>query len=164
MQILGAGKGVDWKLVVYTIPHVHLVVDTNVLVAALRSRRGASNAVLRLVAQGFLSMSISVAAFLEYEDVLLRRDKIAGYTTADLQRFLEDICHVSHHQEIFFTWRPMLSDPNDEIFLELAVAAAATHLVTHNKKDFQGADAFGIRVITPAELLELLKEVKPCPH
>ncbi len=136
------------------IPHVHLIIDTSVIVAALRSKRGASNKILRLVALGSLSMSISVATFLEYEDVLLRKDKIPGYSISELQRFLDDICSVSRHQEIFFTWRPTLSDPDDEMFLELAVAAAATHLVTHNTKDFTGADAFGICVITPGELLK----------
>jgi putative PIN family toxin of toxin-antitoxin system len=133
---------------------VHLVVDTSVVVVALRSKRGASNKVLRLIALGALSMSISVAALLEYEDVLLRKDKIPGFTSADLQRFLDDICSVARHQEIFFTWRPTLSDPDDEIFLELAVAAGASHIVTHNKKDLIGADSFGLRVVCPGELLK----------
>ncbi len=133
---------------------MHLVVDTSVIVAALRSKQGASNKILRLIALGSLSMSISVSALLEYEDVLLRNEKIPGYSISELQGFLDDICSVARHQEIFFTWRPTLSDPDDEMFLELAVAAGATHLVTHNKKDFAGADAFGIRVITPGELLK----------
>jgi putative PIN family toxin of toxin-antitoxin system len=133
---------------------VHLVVDTSVIVAALRSKRGASNEVLRLVALGFLSMSISVAALLEYEDVLLRKDKIPGFTSIDLHRFLDDICSVARHQEIFFTWRPTLVDPNDEIFLELAVAASASHIVTHNKKDFIEAKSFGLQVVCPGELLK----------
>jgi putative PIN family toxin of toxin-antitoxin system len=133
---------------------VHLVVDTSVIVAALRSKRGASNKILRLIAVGSLSMSLSVAALLEYEDVLLRNDKIPGYSSSDLHRFLDDICSVARHQEIFFTWRPTLPDPNDEIFLELAVAAGASHIITHNKKDFIGAESFGLRVVCPGELLK----------
>lgn len=133
---------------------MHLVVDTSVIVAGLRSKRGASNRVLRLIALESLSMSISVAALLEYEDVLLRKDKIPGFTSIDLHRFLDDICSVARHQEIFFTWRPTLVDPNDEIFLELAVAADASHIVTHNKKDFIGAESFGLRVVCPGELLK----------
>jgi len=133
---------------------VHLVVDTSVIVAALRSKRGASNKVLALIALGSLSMSLSVAALLEYEDVLLRKDKIPGFSISDLQRFLDDICSVARHQEIFFTWRPTLADPDDEIFLELAVAAGASHIVTHNKKDFIGAESFGLRVVSPGELLK----------
>jgi putative PIN family toxin of toxin-antitoxin system len=133
---------------------VHLVIDTSVIVAALRSKRGASNKILRLIALGSLSMSISVAALLEYEDVLLRKDKIPGFSISDLQRFLDDICSVARHQEIFFTWRPTLVDPNDEIFLELAVAASASHIVTHNRRDFAGAEAFGLRVVSPSELLK----------
>jgi putative PIN family toxin of toxin-antitoxin system len=133
---------------------VHLVIDTSVIVAALRSKRGASNKILRLIALGTLSMSISVAALLEYEDVILRKNKIPGYRISDLQSFLDDICAIARHQEIFFTWRPALADPNDEIFLELAVAAGASHIVTHNKKDFFGAETFGLRVVSPGELLK----------
>ena len=125
-------------LVSLIISYVHLVLDTCVIVAALRSKQGASNKILRCVALGTLSMSISVAALFEYE----------------LQRFLNDICALSRHQEIFFTWRPTLSDPDDEIFLELAVAASATHIVTYNTKDFSRAARFGIRVVTPSELLK----------
>jgi putative PIN family toxin of toxin-antitoxin system len=142
------------ELVSLIIPSVHLVLDTCVIVAALRSKQGASNKILRCVALGTLSMSISVAALFEYEDVLLRKDKIPGYSVSELQRFLNDICALSRHQEIFFTWRPTLSDPDDEIFLELAVAASATHIVTYNTKDFSRAARFGIRVVTPSELLK----------
>jgi putative PIN family toxin of toxin-antitoxin system len=138
------------------IPYVHLVVDTCVIVAALRSKQGASNKILRCVALGALSMSVSVATILEYEEVLLRRSKFPGYSTRQLQRFLDDICALSRHQEIFFTWRPTLSDPDDEIFLELAVAASASHIVTHNTKDFLRAARFGVRVVTPGELLKQL--------
>jgi len=140
---------------------VHLVVDTSVMVAALRSKRGASNKVLRLIGLGSLTLSISVAAVLEYEDVLLRPGKVPGFTMEQLQIFLDDICSVAFHQDIFFTWRPTLSDPGDEIFLELAVAAGASHLVTHNKRDFRSATSFGLQIVTPSELLQ---EIQPCPH
>lgn len=133
---------------------MHLVVDTNVMVAALRSKRGASSKILRLIALGSLTFSISVAALLEYEDVLLRPGRVPGYSPSQIHRFLDDICSVAQHQDIFFVWRPALSDPSDEIFLELAVAASATHIVTFNKSDFQGALPFGVFVVTPAELLQ----------
>ena len=138
----------------FTIPYVHLVLDTSVLVAALRSKRGASNKLLRIIALGGATLSVSVAALLEYEDVLLRPGKVPGFNESQIQRFLDSICRVARHQDIYFTWRPMLSDPDDEIFLELAVAASASHLVTHNKKHFRGADSFGLRIVTPAELLQ----------
>lgn len=109
---------------------------------------------LQLIALGALTMSVSVAAVLEYEDVLLRADKIPGFTSSQLKGFLDDICSVARHQEIYFSWRPALSVPDDEIFLELAVAASATHIVTHNKKDFTGANAFNLRIVTPGELLK----------
>jgi len=124
------------------------------MVSALRSKKGASNKVLRLIALGSLSISVSVAAILEYEEVLLRPGMVPGFNPPEIQRFLHDICTVARHQEIFFTWRPTLSDPDDEIFLELAVAASASHLITHNKNDFKEAQSFGLRVLTPAELLQ----------
>jgi predicted nucleic acid-binding protein len=124
------------------------------MVSALRSKQGASNKVLRLVALGSLSLSVSVAAVLEYEDVLLRPGMVPGFNPSEIQQFLHNICAVARHQEIFFTWRPTLSDPDDEIFLELAVAASASHLITHNKRDFEAAQSFGLRVLTPAELLQ----------
>lgn len=131
------------------------------MVAALRSQRGAFNKVLRLIGLGSLTLLISVAAVLEYEDVLLRHGKVPGFTMEQLQSFPDDICSVAFHQDIFFTWRPTLSDPDDEIFLELAVTAGASHLVTHNKRDFRSATSFGLQIVTPSELLQ---EIQPCPH
>jgi len=133
---------------------VHLVVDTNVVVSALRSKHGASSNVLRHIALGRLTMSLSVALFLEYEDVLLRPGMVPGFSPETISRYLDAICAAATHQEIFFTWRPTLSDPGDEILLELAVASGATHIVTHNKRHFEQAHSFGIRVVTPSELLK----------
>ena len=133
---------------------MHLVVDTNVVVCALRSKRGASSKVLRHIALGKLTMSLSVAVFLEYEDVLLRPGMVPGFPQEAISRFLDALCSAASHQEIFFTWRPTLSDPGDEILLELAVASGATHIVTHNKRHFEQAHSFGIRIVTPSELLK----------
>ena len=58
---------------------------------------------------------------------------------------------------MFFRWRPSLADPDDEMVLELAVACAATHLVTFNKRDFAGATAFGMVVLTLGEFLAGLR-------
>lgn len=124
------------------------------MVSALRSKRGMSNKLLRLITLGSIMISVSVATVLEYEDVLLRPGMVPGFTFSQIQHFLDDICAIARHQEIFFTWRPVLSDPDDEIFLELAVAASASHIVTFNKNDFQGALSFGLRVVTPTELLQ----------
>ena len=143
-------------MVLYTIPHVRVVVDTNVVVSALRSRRGASNAVLRHIAAGKLTLALSVPVVLEYEDVLLRPGMVPQFHEGEISRYLDALCACAIHQEIFFSWRPVLSDPGDEMLLELAVAAGATHIVTHNKRHFTQAVSFGICVVTPSELLKLL--------
>lgn len=135
---------------------MHLVVDTSVMVSALRSKKGASSKLLRFIASGRFTMSVSVASVLEYEDVLLRTGMVPQFSKSQILAFLDDICSIARHEEIFFTWRPTLSDPDDEIFLELAVAASASHLVTHNIKHFRNADSFCFRVVTPAELIQEL--------
>ena len=60
---------------------------------------------------------------------------------------------------VYFTWRPYLPDPKDDLILEVAVAAGATHIVTYNGRDFRGADRFGLMVVTPIELLRQLGEL-----
>lgn len=135
-----------------------VVLDTNVLVAALRSRNGASFALLSRVGEpdaGF-ELHLSVPLVFEYEDVLRRQSRRLGLTHADIDDVLDFLCAVAHHREIFFLWRPVLRDPRDDMVLELAVEAGVDHLVTFNARDFVGAERFGVRVITPRELLRLL--------
>ena len=67
--------------------------------------------------------------------------------------FLDYVVSVAHHQEIFFLWRPFLRDPKDDMVLELAVAADAGQLVTHNVRDFKGAEDFQVKVVTPGDYL-----------
>ncbi len=144
----------DVCLIPNTVLYVHLVLDTNVLVAALRSKQGASNKLLRIIASGRASIAVSVALVLEYEDVLQRPHQVPGFPPGDVSRFIDAICAVATHQEIFYTWRPRIPDPDDEIVLELAVASGASHIVTHNLRHFKIAKKFGIRVVSPSELLK----------
>jgi len=116
---------------------------------------------MELLAERRIGFSVSVSAVLEYEDVLLRPDVVPEFKPPQLRRFLDDICALAVHRGVHFTWRPTLSDPNDEIFLELAVAAAATHIVTYNTSDFSRARQFGLKIVTPHQLLQ---EIESCPH
>jgi hypothetical protein len=72
--------------------------------------------------------------------------------------FSSYICQVAHRQTIFFLWRPCLPDPKDDMILELAFAAGCDAIVTHNPRDFQGADRLGVRVHIPSEFLRILEE------
>ncbi len=135
---------------------MRIVIDTNVLVSALQSSLGASFKLLSLLDSGKFQPVISVATFLEYEEILLRKDLLSP---DDLNTFLLYLYKMSHKQGIFFMYRPSSSDPKDEMFVDLAIAAQAQYIVTYNVKDFKPAMLHGIRAITPKALLEIIGEL-----
>ena len=131
---------------------MRVVLDTSVLVAAARSRRGASHALLlRLVDTAFVP-AISVPLFVEYEAVLLRSENLLGRDPGTVESL-----SVSHLQEVFFAWRPALPDPDDDFILELAVAASCGYIVTHNIRDFRGSEKWRITAITPSDFLKFIE-------
>jgi putative PIN family toxin of toxin-antitoxin system len=136
------------------------VLDTSVIVAALRSRTGASNALLEQVANGRLRPLVSTALFLEYEDVLKRPDTrlATGMSEQDVDGFLAALAGGSEAVDVSFRWRPQLTDPKDELVLEAAVNGEADALVTHNLRDFEPATRlFGVRVLLPRAVLKELR-------
>lgn len=135
---------------------VYAVLDTCVLVSALRSKTGASFELLQAVTYGELSIALSVSLALEYEAVALRPGLVPELTPADIQMVIDVLCDLAQHQKIFFTWRPFLDDPDDDLVLELAAAAGCQYIITHNIKDFKGTETLGITVITPAQALNLI--------
>jgi putative PIN family toxin of toxin-antitoxin system len=138
-----------------------IVLDTSVVVAGLRSRLGAGNAVLRLVAQGRLVALATPPLFLEYEDVLKRPEHrlVHGLAPEAIDEFLAELAALIEPVEVHFQWRPQSRDPNDEMVLEAAINGGADALVTYNVADFSGpAERFRISVLHPADVL---KRVKP---
>jgi predicted nucleic acid-binding protein len=137
-----------------------VVIDTNVLVAAVRSRRGASFQVLSRIGTGAFELAVSVPLMLEYEDAMMRQLSSSPLNEADVRDLLDYVCGVAVHQEVFFLWRPFLRDAADDMIVELAVAAGCELIVTHNVRDFRGSERFGLRVVTPAAFLQELRGEK----
>lgn len=130
------------------------VLDTNVLVAAMRSRFGASYALLSAMPLAGWQLVLSVPLYLEYQDVLLRPGLLpSGISPADIAALCRFLASIARPQDIHFRWPSSLPDPKDDMLLELAVAADARYIVTHNIRHFHGAEGFGIRALAPAAFL-----------
>jgi len=127
--------------------------DTNVLVSAIGSNKGASYKFLTMVDSGKYELQISVPLLLEYEEAAKRSASVALSET-EINDILDYICAMSNKREIFYLWRPMLKDPKDDFVLELAVESESAFIITYNKQDIGKAKRFGIRVATPKEFLE----------
>jgi len=95
---------------------------------------------------------VSVPLVVEYESALLRHLSSAR-RAADATAFVDYLCLVAHKQDIFFLWRPLLRDPNDDMVAELAVASRADAIITHNLRDFSATANLGIQVLTPGSFL-----------
>jgi len=136
---------------------LRVVLDTSVLVAALRSRRGASFALISHPGMGTYEVAVSVPLVLEYEGALLRHVAASPFTESDVRTLIDYICDIAVPQEVFFLWRPFLRDPGDDLVLELAIAARCAAIVTHNVRDFRGAETLGVSVVTPGKFLHQLR-------
>lgn len=137
---------------------MRVVLDTSVLVAASRSRRGAGFELIRRLGDDEFRPVLSVALYAEWQDALLRPEhRPAGISPAEAMAFLRFIAGKCHIQPIYFLWRPSLRDPDDDMILELAVAARCRFIVTHNVGDFSGSERFGVEPITPSNFLRLIR-------
>lgn len=136
-----------------------IVLDTNVIIAALRSKQGASFKLLSLIGMGKFDLDLSVPLILEYEDVAKRQARSLRLSHKTIDNILDYLCQVGEWRRIFFLWRPLLKDPKDDMVLELAVEASCEYIVTFNRKDFVGAEQFGLQVIAPKDFLRVIGEL-----
>jgi predicted nucleic acid-binding protein len=97
---------------------------------------------------------VSTPVFFEYEEVLRRPKQFPHLTSKDIEDFLDFIASACDPVRINFLWRPHLPDPDDDLILELAVSGRADAIITFNQRDFLGSDQFGIRVLSPKELIK----------
>ncbi len=138
-----------------------IVIDTSVIISAIRSKRGASYRLLLLAGKDLRwQINLSTALLLEYEEKLLEHALNFGYTREDIDNFLDFLCSVANELPIYFRWRPFLKDADDEMILDLAIAANAEYIITYNLRDFRDVGRFGIKAITPFEFLQILGDIK----
>jgi putative PIN family toxin of toxin-antitoxin system len=137
-----------------------LVVDTDVMVAALRSDRGASRQLLLAALNRQFELLLSVPLMLEYEAVLTSPEHLAvcGLSGSDIGRVLDDVAAIATPVRLAFRWRPRLSDPDDDMVLETAINGHASAIVTFNQRDFvSGTIGFRCAVISPATALQQIR-------
>ncbi len=134
--------------------------DTDVIIAARRSRSGASYALLRALRAGQIEAVASVPMMLEYEAVLMRPEQrqAMGMSVEEVGRFLDALARLLTPVVPYFLWRPRLRDPDDEMVLEAAVNSGADAIVTFNKRHFlPEATQFHLDILTPGEALWQLR-------
>ncbi len=130
-----------------------IVLDSNVLVAALKSSKGTSYRLLAMVDSGAYQLQISTTLVAEYEAVLKR--EAHALTAQQVDDVLDYLCACGVHHKIYYLWRPVLKDPGDDFVLELAVKSQA-RIVTWNTADFRRAASLGVVVQTPRDFLKEL--------
>ena len=135
---------------------MRVVIDTNVLLSSLLSRRGASFRLVQRLGSPQFQPVISPPLCLEYEDVFRRPGLLTGYSPQDIGDFLDYFLSQCIECRIHFLWRPHLPDPKDDSVLELALAGGASFIITHNTRHFRSADSLGIRAVTPDQFLRIL--------
>ena len=132
---------------------MRIVIDTNVLVSSLKSRRGASYKLISTFPNKSIIPVISAPLVIEYEAVLKRVELVTELTHGDIEDFIDYFCGISEYQNLYFLWRPFLPDPFDDHILEVAVASSSDAIITYNKRDFRGIDKFGLKLLDPKKLL-----------
>ena len=137
------------------------VLDTDVIVAAMRSPSGASAAILSEARQGGVTMLVSVPLALEYEAICSEAEHrlAAGLNEHEVEIFVDAVVAMAEPVKTHFLWRPQLRDPGDEMVLEAAVNGQADLLVTFNVRDFGLVPSrFGIEVLTPRDAIERIRQ------
>jgi len=135
--------------------NINVVIDTNVLISALRSKQGASHKLLLLLADDAFTPNVSVPLFVEYESVAKRTGLLSGLNSNDINSILDYFLSKSNIRKIFYLWRPFLKDQKDDLVLEVAVESQSEYIITFNTSDFSGCEKFGVKIVTPYEFMKV---------
>lgn len=137
---------------------MRVVLDTSVLVAAARSRDGASFELMSMLPSRRFEPALTIALYTEWQAVLTRPEHLPPGATAEMSLgYLRYLASIAHLQDVHFLWRPFLSDPNDDMVVECAVASGSQFIVTHNIKDFRRVEELKLQAVKPADFLNLLR-------
>ena len=137
-----------------------VILDTNVVLAAMRSQAGASHRLLLTMGHPRWQSVVTPALMYEYEDVARRPGAAPGLSPQDITNILEMIYRESHRQFVWFSWRPLSPDPGDDAILEAAIAGRCDYVVSFNERHLRAAREFSVEVLKPADLLKLIGESK----
>src|SRR6266404_673871 len=136
------------------------ILDTNVILAAMRSQTGASYRLLLTIGHAQWQSVVTPALMYEYEDVARRPGNAPGLSSQDITDILDLLYRESHRQLVWFSWRPVSTDPGDDLVLNAAIAGGCDFVVSFNERQLWAAREFGIGGLKPAELLKLIGEIK----
>jgi putative PIN family toxin of toxin-antitoxin system len=139
--------------------YLQIILDTNIIYAGLRSKQGASYQLLTLLKSNLFEINLSIPLIIEYEDVLKRDHNQLTFSTEQIDKYLDYLCSIANLHEIFFLWRPILKDPEDDMILGLGIKANCQYIITYNKRDLEGASNFGIKLATAKEFLQIINKL-----
>ena len=140
---------------------IRTVLDTNVFLAALRSRHGASFEIVSRYRKGEFALLIGNTVLSEHDEVLKREGPGFGLALGTVDRFLDALCAGAEHFRTSAFWKPSLPDPDDEAFAQLALEAKVGYLVTFNRRHFPADRLPALKVVSPKEFLNVLKSLVP---
>ena len=137
---------------------MRVVLDTSELVAAARSRNGASFELMSMLPSRRFEPALTIALYTEWQAVLTRPEHLPPGATAEMSLgYLRYLASIAHLQDVHFLWRPFLSDPDDDMVVECAVASGSQFIVTHNIKDFRRVEELKLQAVKPVDFLNLLR-------
>jgi putative PIN family toxin of toxin-antitoxin system len=142
------------------VSKLRAVLDTNVLVAAFRSKTGASFEVFRRLRLAEWTAVLSNHLIYEYEEVLKRDAATLSMSFSDIDQILNAICAEGEEWALNHDWQPVLDDPDDEPLVQLARESNALVIITHNTRHLQPAAKLGIQTLNPRAFLAILREFK----
>jgi putative PIN family toxin of toxin-antitoxin system len=138
-----------------------VVLDTSVLISALRSSTGAAAEVIRLALQRQLTLLMDYKLACEYRDVALRPEQLqaSGKSRAETASILDALEAIAEPVFVAFRHRPLSPDVNDDMVLDVAINGNTNAIVTNNTRHFrEAAERFHIDVLAPAELLSKFRK------